>query len=118
MKFTINRKEGEVIDYTDPKNCAIAHGLKSKGYVRVCVSPTSWVGQTTNGVINFGLIPYSENQKAQDICLVERNVSRVEINLPKPIRATNKNIEGIKSEMDIYSYNFLLFILGTFGITK
>jgi hypothetical protein len=59
MKFTIKRNEDEVIDYTSPSNCAIARGLKSKGYVRVMVSPTSWVGQTEKGVINFGLIPNS-----------------------------------------------------------
>ena len=117
MKFIIKRNEGEVIDYTDPNNCAIARGLKSKGYVKVTVSPTSWVGRNAKGVVNFGIIPDSENQKAQDICL-ESDVYRVEINLPKPMKAVPKNIELVKDEIDIHSYNCLLYVLETFGITN
>lgn len=118
MKFTIKRNVGEVIDYTDPKNCAIARGLKSKGYVRVMVNPTSWVGQTAKGQVNFGLIPDSENQKAHDICL-DDNVFNVLIILPRAMKATPKNIESVKGELDkIYSYGLLVYTLEMFGITN
>jgi hypothetical protein len=118
MKFTVKRNEDERIDYTNPSNCAIARGLKSKGYVDVTVNPRTWVGRTPKGVVNFGIIPGSENQKALNICMKDRKVYRIDITLPRPMRAVPKNIELVKDEIDIHSYNCLLYVLETFGITK
>jgi hypothetical protein len=118
MKFTVKRNEDERISYTSFRNCAIARGLKSKGYVDVMVSPNYWVGRTPKGIVNFGLIPVSENQKAINICIKDREVYRVDITLPRPMRAVPKNIELVKDEIDIHSYNCLLYVLETFGITN
>jgi len=118
MKFTVKRNEDERITYIDSKNCAIARGLKSKGYVDVRVNPSSWVGRTPKGIVNFGLIPHSENQKAINICMMHKRVYRVEINLPRPMRAVPKNIELVKDKIDINSYMGLLYALEIFDITK
>jgi len=104
MKLIVKKEKGEVIDYADSRNCAIARGLKKRGYTNISVTPTRWVAKTAKGVVMFGEIPECEDDKAMYFCRSED--TKVTFELPK-IRVTKKFLKDNQDAWFIDDLSYL-----------